>query len=292
MPRKSWWSRLPFAVRMAAGGTALLVLIGASVAGISAMVQDEPGAVQAAVREPAVRPEPSAAPSWHVPPPVANAGLGAQAVKRAGRGDDAPADHSRISDQADRTATREPRETPADDKATPTRRPPAAAPPAPAVTTRTVSETRPIPFQTQLVRDPSMPRGTRRVQTPGVVGEQTLRYLVTYASGQETGRRLLDTTVTRQPQQRVIAFGPRRGLGPGRWHDRPRECGLVDNACVPISRQALCSDEPTADPTPSAEPTDGPTEPVTESGVPDEDLYLIDPADLADLELDPSAICD
>jgi len=303
MPRKSWWARLPFTVRMATGAGVLLLAIGGSVAGFSALARDEPAPVQAAARDLPVGPEVTTPPSKPAPPPVAKAGLGAQAGKHSRRGE-APAGHSPIADragrldQADRTATRKPRKKPAAGKVVPGPHPSAAVPTAPAVTTRTVSETRPLPYQTQLVRDPSLPRGTRSVQEPGVVGEQTLRYVVTYTSGRETGRRLLDTTVTRQPQQRVVAFGARRGLGAGRWHDRPRECGLVDDACVPISRSALCADEPKADPAADAEPTDGassppgPVDPVEESGPQDDDLFLVDPADLAELELDPSVICD
>jgi hypothetical protein len=40
MPRKSWWARLPFGVRMAAGAGALLIAIGGGVAGIAALTRD------------------------------------------------------------------------------------------------------------------------------------------------------------------------------------------------------------------------------------------------------------
>ena len=297
MPRKSWWARLPFSVRMASGATALLVVIGGSVAGISAMVRDEPRVVQAAAREQPILQEMEPAPvKPAASPAVATAGLGAQAGKHAGRAD-APADSRRISDEADRTATRRPRETPKADKVRPDGRPGAAAPAAPAVTTRTVSETRPIPFQTQLVRDRSLPRGTRRVQAPGIVGEQTLRYVVTYTDGRETGRRFLDAIVTKQPQHRVVAFGSRRGWGPDRGNDRPPECGLIHDGCVPISRSALCPEpEPKADATQGAEPSATATATDNDTAAsPAErpaEFYLIDPADVADLELDPGIICE
>jgi hypothetical protein len=305
MPRKSWWARLPFAVRMAVGAFALLMVIGGSVAGISAMIQDKPRVVQSAARESTVPPRVDAAPAEVAPsPPGANAGLGVQA--RTHRNGYAAADTSRFSDEADRTATRAPRATAGADGAAADNQH-AAAPAGPDVTTRTVSEIRPIPYQTQLVRDQSLPRGSRRVQTPGVAGEQTLRYLVTYAAGQETGRRLLDATVTREPVQRVIAFGSRRGMGhePGRGHgDQPPECSLrlTDDACVPIARSALCPADKTAaaDRTKIAAP--GPAEPAVaeptktaakqERGLLGDDLYLVDPADVADLELDPGIICE
>src|SRR5690242_18805873 len=44
MPRKSWWARLPFGVRMASGGVALLVVTSAAVGGVAALTKDEPAA--------------------------------------------------------------------------------------------------------------------------------------------------------------------------------------------------------------------------------------------------------
>src|SRR5262252_7491213 len=43
MPRKSWWARLPFGVRMAAGASAVLVVVGAGVAGVATLVESGGG---------------------------------------------------------------------------------------------------------------------------------------------------------------------------------------------------------------------------------------------------------
>src|SRR5689334_22511846 len=46
MPRKSWWARLPFGVRMAVGASAVLVVVGAGVAGVATVLSGgggEPG---------------------------------------------------------------------------------------------------------------------------------------------------------------------------------------------------------------------------------------------------------
>jgi hypothetical protein len=67
------------------------------------------------------------------------------------------------------------------------------------------------------------------VQTPGVAGEQTLRYLVTLTNGKQTARRLLGSTVTRQPQPEVVAVG-----------DGTDQCGAAIDLCVPISRDPAC----------------------------------------------------
>jgi hypothetical protein len=61
------------------------------------------------------------------------------------------------------------------------------------------------------VRDRNLARGDHRVEAPGVNGEETLRFRVTYVDGRQTDRRLLKRVVTRQPQHRVVAFG----TGPG-----------------------------------------------------------------------------
>ena len=105
---------------------------------------------------------------------------------------------------------------------------------------RALEREREIPFETRLVRDSSLPHGSKRIQTPGVPGEETLRYLVTVADGQVTDRRLVDATVTRRPQHRVVAFGPRRLLG----HRTDRECRRALNVCVPLGRSAACPDVP------------------------------------------------
>ncbi|MEV4344855.1 G5 domain-containing protein [Actinoplanes sp. NPDC049596] len=259
MPRKSWWARLPFGVRMAAGGAALLVVTSAAVGGVAALTKDDPAAprIVTAVGQDATSPagtsqEPAAPPHQRTKPQY-----------------DAAASLPRTSDQADRTATRAPKAAaPKSTRAKPQRsvpqqqqnhqQPPAAPAPPPVVaagdprpvlTTRTEIETRPIPFQTQLVRDPSLPRGARKIRTAGVAGEETLRYLVTFTDGKQTERRLLDSTVTKQPQDRVIAFGSRRGpaggghrgpLGGGAGHRPPKGC---DDLCLPLGRSANCRHE-------------------------------------------------
>ncbi|XVU24730.1 G5 domain-containing protein [Actinoplanes sp. CA-054009] len=254
MPRKSWWARLPFGVRMAAGGAALLVTTSAAVGGVAALTKDGPDAPriltavgQAAASPAAVDPQaPPAAPHHAKPRYDAAAGL------------------PRVDDQADRTATRTPKQAPARAAVPPSKQqqqqqqqpprqqqqqpmqsqpqPPvvAAGDPRPVLTTRTETETREIPFQTRLVRDPLLPRGARKIRTAGVPGEETLRYLVTFTDGKQTERRLLDSTVTKQPQHRVIAFGSRRGPGGPGVGRPPKGC---DDFCLPLGRSAGCRPE-------------------------------------------------
>jgi hypothetical protein len=281
MPRKSWWARLPFGIRMAAGGSALLVLIGGGTAGIAALTEDEPRIVTAAGQAaPAeVAAVPPAAPALTAPAPVPTAAglkLGIAQAEADAAVDD------RTSDQADRTGTREPRRP-----ASTGQRPAAAAttppPRKPEVATRTVTESRAIPYRTRLIRDPELRRGERRIQRPGIAGEEQLRYLVTYTDGQETGRRLLDAVVVREPQHRVVAFGTRRHRGDG----DPRECRT--GPCIPIGRTAGC-DEP-VEPVDPAVTESSPARSGGSVTVLDQDVYLLDPSDLDGLELDPALIC-
>jgi G5 domain len=59
-----------------------------------------------------------------------------------------------------------------------------------------------------------------------------VRYLVTVTNGRPTGRRVLDTRVTRRPQPQVVVTGVA---------DRP-DCGEGLYLCVPLSRGAVCPD--------------------------------------------------
>ena len=263
---------------MTACASALLVMVGGGAAGVAALT-DEPRIVTTVGAD---RPVPVPAMPQQVPnamaprPSIADSGLGV-AARIAGEQAD-----RRTSDVADRTATRAPRRSGtdlaargADGKDEPADRP--TAEPRPAITTRTVIETRVIPYRTRLVRDPEMPRGSKRIQTEGVPGEQTLQWLVTYADGQPTDRRLIDSQVTRQPQHRVVVLGTRRGSG-----DQPDECRPGSDRCFPIGRSATCPDEAGQAPTESA---------ALPGSLLDADFYLLSAEDLDGLELDPGLLC-
>ncbi|HET6532669.1 MAG TPA: G5 domain-containing protein [Actinoplanes sp.] len=221
---------------MTAGASAVLVAIGGGSATIATLTRDEPrivtvtgqNAEAAAPVPPPQRPAgtttpPSAAESRLGGPADLVPDLAAQPVgERAWR---------RTSEEADRTATRAPRAT----TAAPVPAVPVPARRRPTVTSRMVVETREIPYRTRLIRDPDLPRGRKRVQTEGVAGEQTLRWLVTYSDGRPTDRRLVDAVVTKQPQHRVVAFGTRRSQG-------DRECRSGSDHCFPAGRSATCPD--------------------------------------------------
>jgi G5 domain len=291
-PRKSWWARLPFGVRMTAGASAVLVLVGGGAAGVAALTAGRPRIVTAAGRESAVvaavQPEAPEPPANGRAAPLGtglgNADLGARAAN-AGTPEADLGVAGRTSDEADRTATRTPRRTGIAGEAAGSSgtRAGVAVPQTPGtatgpvITTQTVTETRPIPYRTRLVRDPSLPRGTQRVQTPGVPGEQTLRWLVTRTDGKETDRRLIDTTVTREPQTQVIAFGWQGGGG---WrHRHMRECDAGLDPCLPLGRSACPA---------GARPEESAVQLGGSLPALDRDLGAVDQASVDGIELDPS----
>jgi hypothetical protein len=208
------------------------VLIGGGTAGIATLTEDEPRIVTAVAQDQQVMPAPPAGDGKAGAKAGARAGHATTPSAEAALGEQSAVPERRTAAAADRTAPRTPRQEPVRQPAqTAATRVPVAKPAAPArpvITTRTETEKRAIPFRTRLVRDPALPRGHKRVQTEGAPGEQVLQYAVTLTDGRPTDRRLVGSTVTRQPQHRVVAFGTRRGG----WECRP------DRGCKPTGRMA------------------------------------------------------
>jgi hypothetical protein len=281
---------------MAAGASAMFVVVGGGVAGAvstmtspgsekvtaaaraaeadlgAPMLEESPEVVsrEAAAAEPLpARPGETTAPMAAIPVPARTA---------------ATADHLsrvRVADErADRTGPR-PARTLAQ---APARRKAAAEP---VVTTRTDVETRVVPFDTQVVRDASLPRGTRQVRAAGAPGERTLRYLVTMTDGRPTARRLLSNAVTRQPQNRVVA------LGAGRKPAPEPVCDQALGLCLPFGRTAACPADGSADAAPVLPPAAAvvPGEQAGEILIAEEDLELLGPEGLDAVRLEPATLC-
>ncbi|BEL11393.1 hypothetical protein Q0Z83_095840 [Actinoplanes sichuanensis] len=295
---------------MTAGACAMFVIVGGGVAGaVSTMTS--PGAsdisaqpIDADLGAPRLEEDPevvsrAAAAAEPLPPrhgetppppapPAEDTAAGESTAAPVVAGRKAPAPHiaaatdqlsrARIADdRADRTGQR-PARTLAE---APTRRRAAAAP---VIATRTEVETKVVPFDTEVIRDPSMLRGTRRVETRGAAGEQTLRYMVTLTDGKPTARRLLGSTVTKKPQNRVIVVGSARRIEPD------VDCDQILGICLPFGRTAMAC------------PTDGPAEPIQDpiplanDGqilITDEDLELLRENGIEEVEalLDPAELC-
>jgi arylsulfatase A-like enzyme len=122
------------------------------------------------------------------------------------------------------------------------------------VTTRTVSETRVIPYQTRRVPDQELASGDQRIDDPGNEGEETRRYRVTYVNGRLTDRRLLNSEVTREPTSRVVAFGTRPDpepvtdptIDPTTDPTDDADCPAGAGECPPARRTESCPAEAAA----------------------------------------------
>ncbi|MEU4559795.1 G5 domain-containing protein [Actinoplanes sp. NPDC023936] len=293
---------------MTAGTTALLVLAGAGVAGVVTLSGDDSRTVATAdagiadpdlgaprleespevVSRAAAAAEPL--PQRHTPgtprtgPTTAAAGAvaGAAQLSRA-RVDDERAD--RTGPRPARTAGKKPAE-----RATPHRAPAQSSVAEPVVTTRTDVETRDIPFPTQVIRDPSLPRGTRKIESPGLTGEETLRYLVTLTDGRPTARILIGTEVTRAPEPRIVVFGARRPAD--------RSCEGLLRLCMPLGRSAVCPEDgsgdtggPVADGAGGADGTDETGDRDDTAVLTREELALLDPETLDRVRREPGTLC-
>ncbi|HEY1835321.1 MAG TPA: G5 domain-containing protein [Candidatus Saccharimonadales bacterium] len=77
----------------------------------------------------------------------------------------------------------------------------------PQVTTKTVTKTESIPYQTVAHYDANLPKGQSEVTTQGAYGTETLTYKITYTNGQQTGKQLLSKTVTTLAVNQATAIG-------------------------------------------------------------------------------------
>lgn len=70
-----------------------------------------------------------------------------------------------------------------------------------------VTKAQAIPFTTKTQTDPTQPKGQQTTLQAGAPGSETLTYQVTRENGQEVGRKLIKTDVTKQPVEAIISIG-------------------------------------------------------------------------------------
>jgi len=119
----------------------------------------------------------------------------------------------------------------------------ATIPTTAAVTTKTVTQTEPIPFQETTVNDATMAKGTTRLKTVGVPGEKTVTFTVTYTDGVETSRQEISSTVTRQPVNQVTAIGTKVSAPKPPAPPAPpaSDCNPNYSPCVPNASDVDCA---------------------------------------------------
>ncbi|MEU7850536.1 G5 domain-containing protein [Micromonospora parva] len=137
----------------------------------------------------------------------------------------------------------EPTEQPSSAAATPSTVPPSAPPSveasptsaatAPVVQVTTVTERATIRYGERTVKDSSLAQGKRVVRTKGVNGVRTLTYEVTTTDGVPTGKKLVKSTVTKQPVTQVVAIGTKK--------PQSSKCDKNYSGCVPIASDVDCA---------------------------------------------------
>ncbi|MFJ2085110.1 G5 domain-containing protein [Micromonospora chokoriensis] len=127
--------------------------------------------------------------------------------------------------------------------ATPTAAPDAVAPvtasptpsdaaTAPVVKVTTEMEQATVRYAEKTVKDASLAEGKRVVRTKGVNGVRTLTYEVTTTNGVRTSRKLVKSTVTKQPVTQVVAVGTKK--------PQSSKCDPNYSGCVPIASDVDC----------------------------------------------------
>jgi hypothetical protein len=238
--QKTRWARLPFGVRMTIGSVALLLPCVGAAFGVGALVDQGAETITSrgtlTVGEAGPSSPPADAATW---PPSAGTGMGTQpglprnadtaalvtapqgttigvpapAAAGPGVGTTMPQGGTPV-DPTTGVGTTAPVEAPPP--------PPPNPPSQPTVETTTVTETQAVPFQTEFVRDSSMPRRQHEVRSPGQEGVRTLTYEVTTTDGQQTDKRLISDAITKEPVTRVIAVGTDR---------RDQNCDSAEHRC-------------------------------------------------------------
>ncbi|MET8530195.1 G5 domain-containing protein [Micromonospora sp. NPDC005172] len=108
---------------------------------------------------------------------------------------------------------------------------PSGAAPSPVVRVTNVTERAAIRHGERTVKDASLAEGKRVVRTKGVDGVRTLTYQVTTTDGVQTGKKLVKSTVTKQPVTEVVAVGTKK----------KSNCDPNYSPCVPIASDVDCA---------------------------------------------------
>ncbi|MDQ1131183.1 G5 domain-containing protein [Microbacterium sp. SORGH_AS_0888] len=108
-----------------------------------------------------------------------------------------------------------------------------------------IVQTEPVAFERVSVDDPSRPRGSSAVTTPGVAGVRSKTFEVTRVDGVETSRTLVKDEVTTAPVTEVTAVGTYVAPPPEPEPDVAQAGSGCDpnyaDGCVPIASDVDCA---------------------------------------------------
>ena len=75
------------------------------------------------------------------------------------------------------------------------------------ITTKTVTETETIPFETEYQNDPNLEKGKQVVVQEGKNGVKTITYEETYINGELTNKKQISTKITKEPVKKIVKVG-------------------------------------------------------------------------------------
>lgn len=108
--------------------------------------------------------------------------------------------------------------------------------PIDVVEIKTESKTESIPFESTTQNDATLSSGSSKVSVPGVNGERTITYEVTYKNGVETERVEKSNEVTKQPVTQVTSIGTKVA-------SQSSNCDPNYSPCIPyVSYDLDCAD--------------------------------------------------
>lgn len=76
---------------------------------------------------------------------------------------------------------------------------------------QTVTVEEPVAFPSRQVLDVDQPIGYTAIQTPGERGTKNTTYEIIATSGKETGRKVIQSIITKQPKEQVVVIGAKPG---------------------------------------------------------------------------------
>lgn len=109
---------------------------------------------------------------------------------------------------------------------------PSGAASTPVVRVTTETERAAVRYTERTVKDATLAEGKRVVRTKGVNGVRTLTYQVTTTNGVRTARKLVTSTVTKQPVTQVVAVGTKKPQS---------KCDPNYSGCVPVASDVDCA---------------------------------------------------
>ncbi|CAN5203514.1 hypothetical protein BH11ACT2_BH11ACT2_00840 [soil metagenome] len=101
------------------------------------------------------------------------------------------------------------------------------------VTHKTVTKKVAIPYKTVTKKTASLKKGVRKTSVAGVAGIRTTVITVTYRDGVQVAKKVLTSTVTKRPVNKVVLLGTKAASSS---HCDPNYAGQ----CVPIASDVDC----------------------------------------------------